>query len=285
MNILSAITCLWKFKCWQIRELFRLRFMLVMILAISAPTLALAQAPGNSPAQSYDFSDWDVLLKKCVAPGTIDGVRLNTVNYEKLKTDPAFSRLIEGLKSFSPARLKTHEDRLAFWINVYNVFAVKMVTDNYPLESIKDVGSLFKPVWKRNAGMVGGKEYTLHEIEHEILRKMGEPRIHVAIVCASVSCPDLATDVYKAERLSEQLDAQMKGFLANPGKGMRVDTGGKKVFLSKIFDWFENDFESRGGVLKFIRPYVSAKDGQAVGNFGLHISYMNYNWRVNGSSR
>ncbi len=259
--------------------------MLVMILAISAPTLALAQAPGNSPAQSYDFSDWDVLLKKCVAPGTIDGVRLNTVNYEKLKTDPAFSRLIEGLKSFSPARLKTHEDRLAFWINVYNVFAVKMVTDNYPLESIKDVGSLFKSVWKRNAGMVGGKEYTLHEIEHEILRKMGEPRIHVAIVCASVSCPDLATDVYKAERLSEQLDAQMKGFLANPGKGMRVDTGGKKVFLSKIFDWFENDFESRSGVLKFIRPYVSAKDGQAVGNFGLHISYMNYNWRVNGSSR
>ncbi len=276
MNILPAIACLWKFKCWQVSEFYKMRFVLITILVIFMSASALAQ--------TYDFADWDSLLKKYVAPGTIDGVRLNTVNYSKLKTDPAFSRLVNGLKTFSPARLKTHEEKLAFWINVYNVFAVKMVTDNYPVESIKDVGSLFKSVWKRNAGNIGGKEYTLHQIEHEILRKMGEPRIHAAIVCASVSCPDLATEVFKADRLSEQLDDQMRGFLANPGKGMRVDAGGKKIFLSKIFDWFEDDFESRGGVLKFIRPYVLEKDRQAVGKSDLRISYMDYNWRVNESS-
>ena len=277
MNILSAIACLWKAKSRRVEVFLKMQIVLMAILAFLVPGSALAQVP--------DFADWDALLKKYVAPETIDGVRLNAVNYGKLKTDPAFSRLVNGLKSFSPAQLKKHEEKLAFWINVYNVFAVKMVTDNYPLKSIKDVGSLFKSVWKRNAGIVGGKDYTLNAIEHKILRKMNEPRIHVAIVCASVSCPDLATDVYKADRLSEQLDVQMKKFLANPGKGMRVGTEGKKVFLSKIFDWFEDDFEPRGGVLKFIRLYVSPKDRQALDNSSLRVSYMDYNWGVNGSSR
>ena len=156
---------------------------------------------------------------------------------------------------------------------------------NSLLESIIDVGSLFKSVWKYKAGVIGGRGYTLHEIEHKILRKMGDPRIHAAIVCASISCPDLSTEVFKPERLNEQLDFQMRGFLANPGKGMRVDSNSKRVFLSSIFDWFKEDFESLGGVRKFIQSYVSPKDEQVLNNPGLSFSYMKYNWGVNDSSR
>lgn len=279
MNILPAIICSCETPFRRAIEFFKLRAMMVVLLAVLVPGFAMAQAP------VFDFADWDVLLKKYVAPNTIDGVQLNTVNYAKLKSDPAFSRLVNGLKLYSPSKLKTHEEKLAFWINLYNVFAVKMVADNYPLESIKDVGSLFKSVWKRKAGTVGGREYTLNEIEHKILRKMGEPRIHVAIVCASVSCPDLAMDVFTAEQLNRQLDVQMKSFLANSGKGMRIEADGKKVFLSAIFDWFEDDFESYGGVLRYIQPYVSSKDRQALRNPRLRVSYMDYNWGVNGSSR
>ena len=189
------------------------------------------------------------------------------------------------MKLFSPLKLKTYEEKLAFWINVYNVFAVKIVADNYPVKSIKDVGGLFKSVWKVKAGIVGGREYTLHEIEHEILRKMEEPRIHAAIVCASISCPNLSIETFIPERINEQLDIQMKGFLANPKKGMRVETSGalKRLFLSPIFDWFKEDFESRGGVLKFIEPYVDPKHRQVFTNSSLSILYMDYNWSINGS--
>jgi hypothetical protein len=174
---------------------------------------------------------------------------------------------------------------LAFWINVYNIFAVKIVTDNYPLKSIKDVGGLFKSVWKIKAGTVGGKKYTLDKIEHTILRKMGDPRIHTAIVCASISCPDLFKQAYESEKLNKQLDMQMRSFLANPNKGMRVDNNQqhKRILLSPIFDWFADDFKSNGGVRKFIKPYVPIRYRHTLENIRYLISYMDYNWAINGS--
>ena len=275
MNVLPAVTSLYQAMSRKIIGIFKLRLMLMTLLIVLAPI--------STMAKTFDFADWDALLKKYVDSNIIDGVRLNTINYGKLQSDPVFSKLMSGLKSFFPAQLQTREEKLAFWINVYNVFAARIVAENYPLKSIKDIGSVFKSVWKYKAGVVGGKDYTLDEIEHKILRKMGEPRIHVAIVCASISCPDIATEAFRPERLNEQLDAQMKGFLANPEKGMKVDADGKRVFLSSIFDWFNEDFESRGGVLKFIEPYVALKDRQVLKNPSLHVFYMEYNWRVNGS--
>jgi len=244
-------------------------------------TMMVFSMPVVSFAEPFDFTEWDSLLKRYVKPHVIDNIRLNAVDYGRLKTDPGFSRLIGGLEKFAPSGLKSHEEKMAFWINVYNIFAVKKVVDHHPLESIRDVGNFFKPVWKRLAGIVGGREYTLHEIEHEILRKMREPRIHVAIVCASVSCPDLLKEVFRAETLDVQLDAQMKMFLENPGKGMRVDAGRKRVHLSPIFDWFEEDFEPRGGVLQFLQHYVSSGVRKLLKSPAVRVSYLEYNWRVN----
>jgi len=240
-------------------------------------------SPTNTNA--FDFSEWDVLLGKHVKPDLIDGISLNTVAYGKLKLDPAFHLLESKLKSFSPTKLGTQQDKLAFWINVYNIFAVKIVTDNYPLKSIKNVGGLFKSVWKIKVGTVGGKKYTLDEIEHGILRKIEEPRIHTAIVCASISCPNLSMKAYKSENLNEQLDIQMSDFLANPNKGMRIDNNQepKRILLSRIFDWFADDFKSSGGVREFIKPYVPVRYRPALENIQNPISYMDYNWSINGS--
>lgn len=234
-----------------------------------------------SSAWAFDFQAWDGLLKKYVGPTTIAGVRLAGVNYPGIKNDPAYAKLIADLKSFSPATLKTSKEKMTSWINVYNIMAIKMVLDHYPVDSIKDAGSLFGSVWKKKVGVVGGREVTLNEIEHEILRKMGDPRIHAAIVCASVSCPDLRREAYAADRLGTQLDDQFKRFLENPSKGLKVNHKTKRVLLSKIFDWFEEDFESKGGVLPYLSRYAPEKDRSFLKKGNLDVSYLDYNWDLN----
>lgn len=233
------------------------------------------------PAWAFDYSRWDALLKQHVRPTTLYGVRLNALPYGKLKNDPAFAEVVKQFESFSPSSLKTHNEKLAFWINAYNVFAVKMVLDHYPVDSIKDAGGLFESVWKKRVGTIGGKPITLNEIEHGILRKMGEPRIHMAIVCASVSCPDLSEEAYLPDRLEEQLSRQARQFLMNPGKGLRVDRERKIIYLSSIFDWFKEDFEPKGGVLKFITPYAPERDRAALQSGDYDVEYMDYNWKLN----
>ena len=230
---------------------------------------------------AYDFSDWDALVKKYVAPKTIAEVQLNAVKYQALANDPLYPKLIHDLEGASLSTMKTREETLAFWINVYNIMAVKMVVDHYPVTSIKDAGSLFTSVWKKTVGTVAGKERTLNEIEHEILRKMGEPRIHVAIVCASVSCPDLRVEAYSPERLNEQLDDQMKKFVANTQKGLRIDQSKKRLYLSSIFKWFEEDFEPKGGVRSYLALYVRKNEAASLKNQTFSISYLDYNWELN----
>ena len=241
----------------------------------------------HSPAQAknFEFSDWDILLGKYVEADLIDGISLNSVSYGKLRLDPVFNKLDKSLSLFSPSKLTTDQEKLAFWINVYNIFAVKIVINNYPLKSIKDVGGFFKSVWKVKAGTVDGKKYSLDEIEHGILRKMGDPRIHTAIVCASISCPNLRKKSYSSKNLNKQLDIQMKDFLANPNKGMRININEqpRRIFLSPIFNWFAQDFISSGGVRNFISPYLSEKNRNVIKNPQYSISYMDYNWAINGN--
>lgn len=247
------------------------KFWVLIICIVLAP----------SSAWALDFKGWGGLLKKYVSPTTIEGVVLAGVDYPGIKKDPAYGKLIADLKSFSPATLKTQKEKMAFWINVYNIMAVKMVVDHYPVKSIKDAGSLFSSVWKKKVGVVGGKEVTLNDIEHEILRKMGDPRIHVAIVCASVSCPDLRDEAYTADKLDAQLDDQFEKFLENRGKGLKVNRKTKRVYLSKIFDWFEEDFEPKGGVLSFLSRYVPKVHQRILQKGIAKVSYLDYNWDLN----
>jgi hypothetical protein len=189
----------------------------------------------------------------------------------------------ELLAQARPEDLRGQSEHLAFWINVYNVLAIDVVLQHYPVASIRDAGGLFTPVWKIDAGSVGGRIRTLHEIEHEILRPMGEPRIHAAIVCASTSCPSLAREPYTAAQLDAQLDASLASFLADSRKGLAVDWPGGPLRLSKIFDWFEKDFAAQGGVRKFITPHAPARERAWLAGPGksARIRYLGYDWSLN----
>jgi hypothetical protein len=229
----------------------------------------------SSMAAEPDWSDYSSLLGKHVQPGVKRGVALNTVNYAELKKGGEVDRVAAQLAAFPMEKLASRDEKLAFYINAYNVLAIKMVLDHWPLESIKDVGSIISPVWKKPAGRLGGKVVTLDELEHRILRPMGEPRIHFGIVCASVSCPDLRVEPYTAKRLDAQLDDQTRKFLGNPAKGARVEEGSVRV--SQIFDWFKKDFDKLGGVATFIRRYQDVPEKLPV------KANIPYDWSLNAS--
>ncbi|MGK7346566.1 MAG: DUF547 domain-containing protein [Candidatus Nitrospinota bacterium M3_3B_026] len=254
--------------------------------AMTRRSLALAlvfftSAAFPASAGFFNFSGWDGLLKDHVSRGEKDGAPLSLVDYKALAADPRFRKTIAALEEWTP-RFENQNEQKAFWINVYNIFAAKMITDHPGVESIRDIGSLFSPVWGKPAGYVGGRVYTLDEIEHDILRKLGDPRIHMAIVCASVSCPDLRRKAYDPSRLDEQLDDQVKAFLANEAKGLRIDITSGTLRLSSIFKWFAGDFESRGGVRGFIAGYLSPARAAFVRDENNPVVYMGYNWKVNG---
>ena len=188
--------------------------------------------------------------------------------------------MVKDLEKVSLSDLKTQKEKLTFWINAYNVMAAKMVLDNYPLKSIKDAGSLFTAVWKKEVGVVAGKTRTLNEIEHEILRKMGDPRIHAAIVCASVSCPDLRGEAYTVEKLDSQLDDQLTLFLANSKKGLHIDKKGY-LYMSSIFKWFKEDFDAKGGVRNYLAPYAPEGAMSSIKDTKLTVYYLDYDWELN----
>lgn len=219
--------------------------------------------------------DWSVYAKalQTVKAGNKHDTPLNVVDYSALKKSGQLEAAYQVIKNFPVATLASKEEKLAFYINTYNILALKMVLDNLPVDSIKDIGNVLSPVWKKTAGVIGAKEVSLDAIENEVLRPMGEPRIHFAIVCASVSCPDLRTEPYTAEKLNAQLDDQTKSFLNNTKKGLNDD--GKVIHVSKIFDWFGKDFKAVGGIEAFIRQHHSGLSKSAI------ETDIDYDWSLN----
>ncbi len=235
----------------------------------------------TSPASALDQTLYAELLQRHTREVT-DTARVR-VDYRALRGNTDWKRLVVSVESTDPDKLGSRAAKIAFWSNAYNILAIDTVVRNYPLESIRDVGSFFRPVWGREAGTIGGRAISLGEIEHEILRPMGDPRIHAAIVCASISCPPLHREPFTAKRLEAQLGTALRTWLAEPRKGLRIDRGGKTVYLSKVFDWFEEDFESAGGVLAFIARYVSESDRLWLERNAadLDVEYLDYDWDLN----
>jgi hypothetical protein len=231
----------------------------------------------QSSSANFDWSEYSSLLADNITRAEKFGITSNLVNYKNISNDPRFNSLIEKLANFDISILE-NEDKLAFYINTYNIFAIKLVTDHKPHKSIRDIGSWFSPVWQKPAGVLNGKPISLDTIEHKILRKMKEPRIHFAIVCASMSCPDLRAKAYSSKNLENQLEEQTRLFLANKVKGMRIEN--EKIYISKIFDWFSEDFsedDSATGVLQFIAKYQIE-----AGRFSSYKT-LDYNWKLNKS--
>lgn len=237
----------------------------------------------------FDYSGYSVFLKAYVKEGkTIDGTKVNAVAYAAIargRVDAAsvYHKLLAQLAGFDPEGLSSPEEKVAFWINAYNIAAIKLVVDNYPVDSIRAMKiNFFTIPWNKDVLAVGGKEYSLDAIEHKILEgALHEPRSHFAIVCASVSCPDLSPEPYRADGLDGRLDAAAKAFINGP-KGMRVDRAIGVVRVSKIFDWGKDDFEKVGGVKKILLWYIDKLDDRAYIKEGRYkLKYLDYDWKLN----
>jgi hypothetical protein len=161
------------------------------------------------------------------------------------------------------------EEKLAYWINTYNAFTIDLILRHYPLKSIKDI----KEPWKQRYWQLGDKWFNLNEIEHGILRKMNEPRIHFAINCASVSCPKLQNRAFIAKNLEDALTLATKEFLNDPSKNILSED---KIIISKIFQWFAKDFKQYGSLIDFLNTYSNTKASKKATK-----RFMDYNWELN----
>lgn len=231
------------------------------------------------------------------------------VNYQGFIDSRAeFEAFLSSLGSVDQADFDTwtKEQKLSFWINAYNAFTIKAIIDNYPItRSFSLIGIFYAPsnsilqikgVWDKLQFRAVGKMVTLEEIEHEILRKeFNEPRIHMAIVCASISCPDLRNKAYMSEKLEEQLRDASINFVNNPYKGVSIDQQDGKVKFSKIFKWFGEDFIQNYGneklisnyslkenaVLNFTAEYIQSDETREyLMNNKLKIGYLGYDWHL-----
>jgi Protein of unknown function, DUF547 len=227
----------------------------------------------NIDAQEHlKHTKWTALLQKYVKD---DGM----LNYSGLKKEE--SKLDDYLKVLSSNHPKASwkkNDRLAFWINAYNAFTVKLIIKSYPVKSIKDLGgSIYKvnTPWDIKFIRIGNETYDLNNIEHGIIRKkFEEPRIHFAVNCASVSCPNLRNEAYVGNRLDKQLNEQAKSFINDKSKNV---ISGKKAQLSKIFRWFKGDFSKKdSNFIKFINSYSDIKITKST-----IIEYLDYSWKLN----
>jgi len=235
------------------------------------------------PVRAMDVDLYARMLEQHTVP--VDDIASTRVDYAALRSSQAWRALLQSLRESDPQRLRSREERLAFWINAYNILAIDIVRRHYPVDSIRSIGGLFSPVWKKEAGEIGGRDYTLHEIEHEILRPMGEPRIHGAIVCASLSCPPLRREPYRPQHLDAQLDDNVRAWLADPRKGARIDRSTGAIYLSPIFDWFEEDFGD--DPVSFVASHLPPEEASWLRNRNgrLRIRYLDYDWSLNAARK
>lgn len=247
-----------------------MRYVLLLLaaLAVTAP------AAGAEP----DYRLWQELLSKHYDPA-------RGMNYKGLKADKAsLDRLRQQMAAVDVASLSRPE-QLAYWINLYNVNVVGVVVDNYPVESIRDISTdpiVRLNVFKKPYVKVRGGTLSLDDVEHKKIREpFKDPRIHFAINCAAASCPPIRPEPYVGARIDRQLDDQTRKFL----KGVRLEEDGSELVLhvTRIMDWFRDDFEQwGGGSVPFLKQYLSQDKVKRIGAAKeVELEFEDYSWKLN----
>lgn len=231
-------------------------------------------------AKKADHSAWNDILARHLVRAE-DG--LNRFDYAKLGKGGtgALQRYLGRLQAIDPSSL-TAAEQFAFWVNLYNAKTVEIVTNHYPVATIRDIRLGLNPFsgpWKKKLLRVSGIDLSLDDIEHEILRPVWkDPRIHYAANCASVGCPNLARRPYTGENLEAMLDSAARSYVNSP-RGVRIDGG--RVTVSSLYDWYAGDF---GGsvpeILKHIRRYAEPKLAKRLSEAGKIDDYA-YDWMLN----
>jgi len=282
----------------------RMMLLLAVLLGSMTSTPGKAQvADDATDGFDHQHSVFSDLLPRYVNPAGL-------VDYAALQAAPEpLQRYLQELADVQETELSTQDEpiQIAFWINAYNALTLKLIIDHYPIPAGGAFGGLFgggqsitdiDGAWDELQWTVAGKQRTLDDIEHNILRKnFDESRIHFAIVCASLSCPDLRREAYNGTRLDRQLQEQTLRFLNNPNKGLNIERDRDRVRVSSIFDWFDEDFactdeplqiaarlsSKRRSVACFIASQLLPSDPRREyllqENYSLR--YLDYDWSLN----
>ena len=209
---------------------------------------------------------WNIELKKYVdEKGLVD-------YYNWSKESYGIDSYIEALQKNHPKKYWSKNEILSYWINAYNALTIKLILDNYPVNSIRDID---KP-WSKKVIYYEFISYSLDQIEHDILRKMGDPRIHFAINCASISCPKLLNSAYLPYKIENQLENVTKNFLNDSTKNIINED---EIIISKIFFWFKKDFGTKSQIQEFIKKYSEKKLNNP------KVKYLPYDWGLNGINK
>jgi len=242
--------------------------------------------PTATSASPLSYEAYGMVLRTYVnAAGLVD--------YPALQANPMpLKEFVAALGAVSPNTYEAWSDqeKIAFLVNAYNAITLESIIDQKPLKgSIKDIWG----VWNGKKHLVMGQSITLDAIEHEILRKdFQEPRIHAALVCAAISCAPLRPEPYTGEQLDQQLDAQVRQWLAS--RGVEIDRAQERVSISSIFDWFGEDWQAgysapnkfagsdkERAVLNFISTYMSPEDKDYLVQGQYKVDYLEYDWSLN----
>ncbi|WP_459211257.1 DUF547 domain-containing protein [Aquimarina rhabdastrellae] len=231
---------------------------LMLIILMSGGTFS-----GIKAQSKVDHMSWDQVLILNVSK---DG----KVNYKGVIQDsPLLYKYFSMMSENPPEENWSDEEKLAYWVNLYNAIAIKMVIDNYPIDTIKDL----QDPWNHRFFKIGDKKYSLDDIEHKILREMNDPRIHFIINCAAKSCPDLWNRAYTAENINKALDERTRAFINDPRFNV---ISGTELKVSRIFDWYKKDFEGKGSIEDFINRYSEVQVSKIAKD-----NFKEYDWTLN----
>lgn len=224
-------------------------------------------------ASAMDHSSWDSLLKQYLN-------EQSRVNYKEWKDD-GLKKLDDYLKRLAgtwPTGMPPNAEKAAL-INAYDAYVIRWILANYPVKSIWETPDPFKAP----RHLVDNRKVSLDEIESR-LRKMGDPRIHAALVCAARSCPPLRREAYVADRLDRQLDDNTRAWLSNPDLNEFLPDR-KLARISPIFKWYGQDFKQSGHtLLEFLAHYAPAGKAGFLREGKVKIEYKDYQWGLNDSS-
>lgn len=229
------------------------------------------------PDTHFDFTGMDVFFKTYVSDGK--------VKYSEVINDKALDKIKNELKNFEPYAISDDKERLAFWINVYNIYTIDLITQYYPVSSILDIEekSGNNPWEMEFIEMAGGRKFSLDEIEKEIIiPNYNEPRIHYALVCAAESCPVIISEAYTPENLDNQLDTQA-GIFINDKKKNYLNRKDNALYLSMIYKWYGRDFVKKdSSVVDHIKKYINEEDKEFINlNDTNQLEYIDYSWKLN----
>jgi Protein of unknown function, DUF547 len=270
----------------------RLNHTFLLLVAAAAVGIAVPASMAKA-AFDHNHSAFDTMLQQHVV--LISEGTSSQVDYAAFQRERAqLQAYLSGLATVTPQEYAAFSkaEQLAFLINAYNAYTIDFILTRYPdIESIKDLGSLFSNAWSKRLFPLLGKKRTLDEIEHEMIRKPGDfddPRIHMAVNCAAIGCPALRPEAYVAPRLDAQLDDAVERFLRDRSRNRAEQ---KVLRVSKIFDWYAEDFAKHSGsVAAWLAPYATQLSDEpriqdAVAAGALRVRYLDYDWALNDLRR